>query len=359
MAGLCVLSCGLVLVSSPVLAGEKLIESGPSRSGATFKPGPRPIDPVLDRILQQQELNGTRPGADFVPSIAVPRTAPSLDPELQRRWSIELDKRRNWLLENASQINHRRSGTEPGKDDSPRFSQPFKGMGNLESAQERYFRSTDPSAANPSGDTRRPGNFDIEDANSGFNPDFNPNSSPLSANSRPPGFTGSTNQAGTFQRYGQMADPAALRREAFTEDKGLFSNPAAAFVDESRLTALEQRTASFNRLLDPDLPTGAAGAPEAPAGSLGLNPFKPLIDRPTRSQQFQSLLNGLEPAAAAAPSSTGPAQSAAAARPGLPPGFDRPASFAAPAATAVIAPPPTPIRLAPRPAILSIPTRGF
>lgn len=357
-AGLCAFGCGLLLLSSPGLAGEKLIESGPSRPGTGFNSGPRPVDPVLDRILQQQELNATRPGADFVPSIAVPRSAPSLDPEMQRRWSIELDKRRNWLLENASQVNLRRSGTETGKEDSPRFSQPFKGLGSLESAQDRYFRSTESNAANSTGDNRKPGDFDRQDSNGGFSPEFNPDASPLSATSRSNTAGGATNQPGVFQRYGQMADPAALRREAFTEDNGLFSNPAASLIDESRLTALEQRTANFNRLLDPDLPKGVAGAPEAAAGGLGLSPFKSLIDRPSRSQQFQSLLTGLEPSAATSPAFGGPAQSATAARPALPAGFDRSASFAAPVA-AIIAPPPVSTRLAPRPAVLTIPTRGF
>ncbi len=357
-AGLCAFGCGLVLLSSPVVAGEKLIESGPSRSGASLKAAPRPMDPVLERILQQQELNATRPGADFVPSIAVPRSTPTLDPELQRRWSIELNKRRNWLLENASQVNLRRSGNDSGSDDSPRFSQPFKGLGSLESAQERYFRSTDSSTQNSSGENRNPGDFNVQDRSGGFDPGFNLDASPLSASSRPNAAGGSTNQMGDFQRYGQMADPAALRREAFTEDQGLFSNPSRTLVDESRLTALEQRTANFNRLLDPELPRGAAGAAEPAAGGLGLSPFKSLIDRPSRSQEFQSLLTGLEPSAAAGPAFTGPAQSAAAARPALPAGFDRPASFAAPAA-AIIAPPPAATRLAPRPAILTIPTRGF
>jgi hypothetical protein len=360
MAGLCAWSCGLALVSTSVCAGEKLIESGPSRPGdSALQPGTRTtIDPVIQRILQQQELNATRPGEDFTPSITPPRVGPSRDPELQRRWSIELDKRRNWLLENASQVNLRMSGADAGQDDNPRFSQPFKGLSGLESAQGRYFRSTDPTAQ--SGEGKKGNDRVPADGFESFESGFDRDSSPLTGANRSGIPVGSTNQTGAFQRFGQMADPAALRPESYSSDRGLFSNPSLNLVDDSRLTALEDRVASFNRLLDSTPSATAPGAAEPTTGTLGLNPFKTV--QPSRAQQFQSLLTGLEPGAVTAPTpglGSGPAQSAVSPRPALPAGFDRPSSAAAAIGPAVIAPAPVPTRLAPRPAVLTIPTRGF
>jgi hypothetical protein len=362
------LSAGLValaLASVPLSAGEKMIEVAPSKPGTRIAPTVKPMDPVLDRVLNSGRIDsGFNPGN----STAVP-TAPNpsggLDPLLQKRWGAALDKRRNWLLENAATVGGNDSTGLKASEDYPRFSQPA-GDAQKPGFGDRYLRATE--SAN-SEQRRNSGNGG--DSNAGqFGGEIDPTTGqPRNILDGIGGISSGSVVAGANGTF-QGANPGnRIGASAFAE-QGRFSAPGQTQIDLNRQAAASDRAAMFDRLLSGSAPANAttpAAAPD-PAGIFSLTRTPG-----SRAQQFQNLLAGPEPqktpSATAFGSSAFGTSAGLAANPGVSPSRsalpgitglgDRTLSPSAiPGSAPAIVRPPAP-KFEPRPALLPIPTRGL
>jgi hypothetical protein len=362
------LSAGLLalaLASVPLSAGEKMIEVAPSKPGTRIAPTVKPMDPVLDRVLNSGKIDsGFNPGN----STAVP-TAPNpsagLDPLLQKRWGAALDKRRNWLLENAATVGGNESTGLKASEDYPRFTQPA-GDAQKPGFGDRYLRATE--SAN-SQHRRSSGNGG--DPNAGqLGGEIDPTTGqPRNILDGIGGISSGSVVAGANGTF-QGANPGnRIGASAFAE-QGRFSAPGQTQLDLNRQAAASDRAAMFDRLLSGSAPATAttpAAAPD-PAGIFSLTRTPG-----SRAQQFQNLLAGPEPqktpSATAFGSSAFGTSAGLAATPGVSPSRsalpgitglgDRTLSPSAiPGSAPAIVRPPAP-KFEPRPALLPIPTRGL
>lgn len=362
------LSAGLLalaLASVPLSAGEKMIEVPPSKPGTRIAPTVKPMDPVLDRVLNSGKIDsGFNPGS----STAVP-TAPNpsagFDPLLQKRWGAALDKRRNWLLENAAAVGGNDSTGLKATEDYPRFSQP---AGDVQKPGfgDRYLRATE--TANSEQRRNSPNGGDPNAGQSGGSID------PTTGQPRNilDGIGGISSGSvlsginGTFQG----ANPGSrIGASAFAE-QGRFSAPGQTQIDLNRQAAASDRAAMFDRLLSGSAPATGTTPTAAPDPS---SIFSLTRTPGSRAQQFQNLLSGPEPqktpSASAFGSSAFGSPAGLAAAPGVSPSRsalpgmtglgDRTLSPSAiPGSGPAIVRPPAP-KFEPRPALLPIPTRGL
>ncbi len=332
-----------VALAVTALGGEKMVESAPSKERPKLPSKTTPIDPLLDRVLNPGGANSSfNPGAmPVVPGI--PQTRPGMDPNLQRQLGLRADKRRNWLLENAAQVDSQGQLREVDLDPTPRFSQPGGSL-NAPGTGERYLRATDSTRPHPAAQANDPsqpiGSETAEDRHN--------NVATREESSRAIPFrtmTGDANSArnsegSPSERKGAFSDPRAL------------ANPGHSALDDARKSAAEERSAVFDRLLSNNSQSSSGAQDSTIVGSLGMTKTPP-----TRSQQFQSLLSA-PPAAPTVGLFSSPLNAAAAPRAAAGSLAERPSTAIAPVA-APIAPKAPPIRLEPRPALLQIPTRGF
>jgi hypothetical protein len=355
----------LALASVPLSAGEKMIELPPTKPGTRITPTVKPMDPVLDRVLNSGKIDsGFNPGN----STAVP-TAPNpsagFDPLLQKRWGAALEKRRNWLLENAASVGANDSTGLKAREDYPRFSQPA-GETQKPGFGDRYLRATETANSE-----QRRNSSNGDDSNAGHSGGA---IDPMTGQPRNilDGISGISSGSagagvnGTFQG----ANPAnRIGASAFAE-QGRFSAPGQTQIDLNRQAAASDRAAMFDRLLSGSAPATGTTPAAAPAPS---SIFSLTRTPGSRAQQFQNLLAGPEPqktpsATAFGSSAFGnPAGLAAApgvspsrsALPGLTGLGDRTLSPSAiPGSGPAIVRPPAP-KFEPRPALLPIPTRGL
>ena len=346
---------GAVLTASVLttaVAGEKMVESAPSKERPKVVAPTPSIDPILDRVLNPNGAGSFSTPGGFQPMPVVPPARPGLDPLTQKRLGQQLDKRRNWLLENAAQINSQGQIRDKQTDDTPRFSQPA-GSFALPGAGDRYLRATDPS----------PGGTE----NSGQRSNSSQNQTGLSSAENPEGtegqggVTGEAGRAVPFRSWtgdatgplnGKGSDVSRSGKEVFSES-GPFSNPGRSILDDSRRTAMDERNAMFDRLLTGAAATAGPAGAGATLNSLGLS-----TTTPSRSQQFQSLLAGPEAPAAGANLFGNPF---AASGPAKPSGIlaDRAPSANLGPIGPVAPQRPAAVRMEPRPELLQMPTRGF
>lgn len=361
--GICLVRCPLAAALLPALAiaflpttfaGEKIQESAPGSKPPPLGSGVRPIDPILERVLTPRNAN---PGSvQEMPSIPyAPQNRNTTDPALQKRWIREMDKRKNWLLENAAQINGQggRRGNEGGaSEDLPRFSDPggAAGLGT----GNRYFRAT--------AERQRPARDEASN---------DPNLTDAEIESRANGGQTREEAARVVPFSTRREDPTGLSRRdqdrertPLAREGGIFSNPLRPDDDanDARKTAISERAASLDRLLSGSAPAAAPGsaapAAESPVTGLLGGPKLP----PSRAQSFESLLTGVgSPAPAAGGIFGSPLANApsAAQKSTLFAGPDR-----SPAGALAPAPPPQPARPAttriePRPPVLQLPKFGL
>jgi hypothetical protein len=346
----------VILAGAPAIAGEKIVEVAPSKPGPQSTTSVKPIDPVLDHILNSGKLDsGFNPGTSS-PLPVNPQPSQSIDPALQKRWGAALDKRRNWLLENAATIGAKESGAFKANEDSPRFSQPMadpqkSGFG------DRYLRATQTvnSAERQLGNAS--GNGEI-DPSTGQPRSFL-------------GIGGSASGSGNSADLGTNPSSSIMNRigaSGFSE-QGRFSTPGQAQVDLSRQAAATDRAAIFDRLLSGSATATPGATPDAAASTVFSLTRTPV----SRAQQFQQLLAGPEPqktpsatafGSSAFGTSTGlaPAPGANPNRsvlPGLAGLGDRTVSPSAVPGSAPTHVRPAAPKFEARPALLPIPKRGF
>lgn len=333
----------VVSASMTAFAGEKMVESAPSKERPKLPSRTAPIDPILDRVLNPGGANSSfNPGGmPVVPGN--PQTRPGIDPILQRQWGLQADKKRNWLLENAAQVDSKGQLRELDVDPTQRFSQPTAIL-HAPGTGERYLRATEadrPERTARASDPSKPVGAESE-------ADRQNNVATSAESSRAIPFRTMTGD-GTSVRGSEasQSDP----KGAFGDPNG-FANSGRSVLEDARKSAAEERSAVFDRLLSNQSQSPGSAQESSPLG--GLNSSK---TPPSRSQQFQSLFSA-PPAVASAGLFGSQLNAAAAPRAAAGALGERPTTSLAPAA-APVAPKATPIRLEPRPALLQIPTRGF
>lgn len=354
----------LALASVPADAGEKMIELPPSKSGTRMTPTVRPMDPVMDAILNSGKIDsGFNPGnSSAVPS--APSPSPGFDPLLQKRWGAALEKRRNWLLENAATVGAKDFGLKAGED-YPRFSQPAPEL-SKPGFGDRYLRATETSASIQRRNSSNGGDSNAGQSGSDIDP---ATGQPRNILDGIGGISSGSVGAGAIGTFQGANPPNRIGASGFSE-QGRFTAPGQPQIDLNRQAAASDRAAMFDRLLSGSAPaTATTPAAEPETASI----FSLTRTPGSRAQQFQSLLAGPEPqktpsATAFGSSAFGnPAGLAAApgvspsrsALPGLTGLGDRTLSPSAiPGSGPAIVRPPAP-KFEPRPALLPIPTRGL
>lgn len=355
----------LALASVPLRAGEKMVELPPSKPGTRMTPSVKPMDPVLDRILNSGKIDsGFNPGNSVaVPSAPYPSAG--FDPLLQKRWGAAIDKRRNWLLENAATVGAKDSTGLKASEDYPRFSQPA-GDAQKPGFGDRYLRATETANSEQRRNSSNGGDSNAGQPNGEIDPTTG---QPRNILDGIGGISSGSIVTGANATF-QSANPGnRIGASAFAE-QGRFSSPGQAQLDLNRQAAAADRAAIFDRLLSGSAPaTGSTPTPEPEASSI----FSLTRTPGSRAQQFQNLLSGPEPqkapSAAAFGSSAFGNPAGLAAAPGVSPSRsalpgitglgDRTLSPSAiPGSGPAVVRPAAP-RFEPRPALLPIPTRGL
>jgi hypothetical protein len=362
------LSAGLLalaLASVPAYAGEKMVELPPSKPGTRIVPSVKPIDPVMDHILNSGKIDsGFNPGnSTAVPTS--PNPSAGFDPLLQKRWGAAVEKRRNWLLENAATVGATDLSPFKASEDYPRFSQPL-GDAQKPGFGDRYLRATE--TANSA--ERRASN-NGNDSNSGRpGGEMDPSTGqPRNILDGIGGISSGSLMEGANATFQSGSVGNRIGASAFSE-QGRFSAPGQAQLDLTRQSAASDRAAIFDRLLSGAAPAnGTTPAADPEASSI----FSLTRTPGSRAQQFQNLLDGPEPqkppSATAFGSSAFGTPSGLVATPGVSPSRsalpgltglgDRTLSPSAipGSAPAIVRPPAR--KFEPRPALLPIPTRGL
>lgn len=337
---------GIALAVSAAMtafAGEKMVESAPSKERPRLPARTTPIDPILDRVLNPGGASSSfNPGGmPVVPG--VPQTRPGIDPNLQRQWGLQADRKRNWLLENAAQFDSQGQLRELATDPTPQFSRPTAIL-QVPGTGERYLRATEadrPEQTEKANDPSKPIGSESE-------ADRQNNVATSAESSRAIPFRSMTGD-GTSVRG---AEASLSEQKGAFSDPGGFANSGRSVLEDARKIAAEERSAVFDRLLSSQSQAPGVAQEPSPLGGLGLSKTPP-----SRSQQFQSLL-ATPPEAASAGLFGSQLSASAAPRAAAGNLGERPTTSLAPAA-APVAPKAAPVRLEPRPALLQIPTRGF
>ncbi len=337
-----------------------MIELAPSKAGTRMAPTVKPMDPVMDAILNSGKIDsGFNPGnSTAIPS--APNPSAGFDPLLQKRWGAALDKRRNWLLENAATVGANGSSGFKANEDYPRFSQPAAEL-SKPGFGDRYLRATETA------------NTD-QRSNSGNGSESNGEIDPTTGQPRNildgiGGISSGSVMSGANATF-QGANPVNRIGAAGFAEQGRFSAPGQTQIDLSRQAAGADRAAMFDRLLSGSAPATATTPAAAPEPS---SIFSLTRTPGSRAQQFQNLLAGPEPqktpSATAFGSSAFGSPAGLAAAPGVSPSRsalpgltglgDRTLSPSAiPGSAPATVRPPAP-KFEPRPALLPIPTRGL
>ncbi len=342
-----------------------MVELPPSRPGTRMTPTVKPLDPVMDTILNSGRIDS---GFNTGNSTAIPTTpnpSAGFDPLLQKRWGAALDKRRNWLLENAATVGANDLNGFKANEDSPRFSQPAADV-SKHGFGDRYLRATEAAHSNQRRNSGNGGDSNAGQSNGEIDPATGQPRNPLDAIG---GISSGSVVAGANGTL-QSANPVNRIGASGFSEQGRFSAPGQTQIDLSRQAAASDRAAIFDRLLSGSAPaTATTQAAEAEASSV----FSLTRTPGSRAQQFQNLLAGPEPqktpSATAFGSSAFGSPAGLAAAPGVSPSRsalpgltglgDRTLSPSAiPGSAPAIVRPPAP-KFEPRPALLPIPTRGL
>ncbi|MEI6340637.1 MAG: hypothetical protein WCR07_01665 [Verrucomicrobiota bacterium] len=288
-------------------AGETMRESGPSTPKGAIGRNGKPSDPLLDRLVNPSQLKPGRDDSSLVNPFMTPRpNAGAVDPLLQKQWNREIEKQRNWLLENATRI------ADP---DKPRIGrEPERGLPNLKDRLEaespasvRYLQARDAALSgaarrSPVGGTEGLGSPNLPDpATSSFSQDTDRrNERPLDT-SRIVQLGGDASAA--------TGGRVAAHANGFTPGFRDGANPGPAgtpgVLDEARKNLMEERNSAFDALLAPPPSTGgganAASYGTSGGGSTPANPdplsivgIEPRGSTTSRSRQFEALLGGTD-----------------------------------------------------------------
>lgn len=302
-----------------------------------------------------------------MPNVPVnPQTRPTTDPALQKRWAQELEKRRNWLLENAATLNQQGGKTTGSStlspDDLPRFSQPGAGIGLNGAVGERYLRATEDRRPTDGG--RLPFQAGLDPANPTADQaelDTQANGGQTRAEAvRTVPFATLRSEDPAASATGRDGSPGRATSGLFSEG-GAFTNPLRNPIDDAGRIASEERSASLDRLLSGPAVTSANGASAATAGMdpSNVNALGLAKSPMSRAQTFESLLSGTAPAGPAATVFGNPLSPSAVAKATLVAGPERNAASALAPITAPTAPRPSTPRIEPRPAVLQLPKMGL
>lgn len=347
---------GLAVGALTARAGEQLRESRPGARRGTnlLNSNSQPKRSILDRMGD----GPARPAVQSPPvpgGVLPPPAVQEMDPKDERRLRNDLDRRRNWLLENAARLNAGETGTagleRDRRRDSGRPGVPDN-IDRLLKATDRGSDSEQALSGKESADGGRPGAkaADGEGEFGGSSRDGRDSERAGGAGKEetPAGQVAGFELPGFVPRSGSGADPDSPRARP---ESTLFPDAADLLSERQKEASTRARDESFNQLLNDVSREGGAG--------------DPLVNRATatRRDQFQNLLAGPAPLAGPAVKSPSLFDSpvstpGAAARTALPEG---PARSSAPVfdSPRPAAGRPAPGRVEPRPLIIPIPTRGY
>lgn len=294
-------------VAGSLAAGEAMRESGPSQAKGSLGRNGRPTDPLLERLVNPSQIKGGRDDSSLVNPLLAPKpNTGTVDPLLQKQWNREIEKQRNWLLENATKIADPEKpslGREPDRmlpNGRPR-------LGAEAPASLRYLQARE-AASN--GAIRRPQGDWQDETGASASPDSafttlqgseRGMDRPLDT-SRIVQLGGDSSSVATGRSSGPASALSALRDVANPGVPGALS-PA----EEVRKTLMEERTSAFATLLDSQPSVGvegnasttrggepAAGASAANPEPLAIGGIEPRRSPSSRTQQFDALLAGPE-----------------------------------------------------------------
>lgn len=294
-------------VAGSLAAGEAMRESGPSRSKGTLDRNGRPSDPLLERLVNPSQLKPGRDDSSLVNPLLSPKpNKGSVDPLLQKQWNREIEKQRNWLLENATKI------AEPDKSGLGRESERMlpngkPRLGTEAPASLRYLQARDAAATGAMRHLQG-------DGQDGTGPSTSPDGASTTLQGSERGMDrpldtsriiqlgGDASAKPTGHSSGPASPLSALRDVANPSVPGALS-PA----EEVRKTLMEERTSAFATLLDSqpsagvegNAPAARSGAPAAGASAaspevLAIGGIEPRRSPSSRAQQFDALLAGPE-----------------------------------------------------------------
>ena len=328
------------LVTGWAHAEEKMRESAPTQSKSALNKPPGVADPLLERMMKPGTFNPGRDNSDLsVPPTTRPN--PAIDAAMQKRWAQELDKRRSWLLENASRSGSQDKNSVKPSEDRPLFHTGSEDSQNPSSTQ-RYLKAIESARKPENGSTRFDGSADPDSglAQDDFRGDRN-----------------DTRPLNTARILGSDIDGrSGPGYSAPARSPGLFgveSAPLRTSLDEARRTAVEERNSAFDRLL-----SGPANPSASPIADTAIAADPRHV--PSRARQFESLMAGPQaPPAAAFSAPATPASSPLIGRSQglIPVDRTRPSSLDRPAPTAI--PRTEPVRVRPLPAQIESPRTGY
>lgn len=295
-------------VAGSLAAGEAMRESGPSRSKGSLDRNGRPSDPLLERLVNPSPLKAGRDDSSLVNPLLAPKpNTGSVDPLLQKQWNREIEKQRNWLLENATKI---AEPDRPGLGREPDRMLPNgkARLGPEAPASLRYLQARD--AASTGAMRRLQG-----DGQDGTGPSTAPDAAVPSLQGPERGLDRPLDTARIVQLGGDSAAAGPGRSTgagpAFSalRDVATPSLPGAlpGGAEEARKTLMEERTSAFATLLDSQPSAGlegnastaragasAGGASAAGPDALSIVGIEPRRTASSRAQQFDVLLAGPE-----------------------------------------------------------------
>lgn len=293
-------------VAGSLAAGEAMRESGPSQPKGSLGRNVRPTDALLERLVNPSQLKPGRDDSSLVNPLLAPKpNAGAADPLLQKQWNREIEKQRNWLLENATKI------AEPDRGGLGREPERMLPNGKLRLGAEapaslRYLQAREAASTEalrrPLGDGQdRPGASTSPDAASGSLQGFERGLDRPLDTARIVQLGGDS-AAATGRASGAGSALSALRDVANPSLPGVLSG-----AEEARKTLMEERTSAFATLLDSQPSAGSEGnASTARAGATGggasnggtealaIVGMEPRRSPASRAQQFDALLAGPE-----------------------------------------------------------------
>lgn len=356
-------------MATRLAAGEAMRESAPSGPRTTLDRNGRPSDPLLDRLVNPSQIKPGRDDSSIINPLLAPRpNAANLDPSIQKQWKREIERQRNWLLENATRM------ASPDKPAGARdLERPTLGLRERTEkdapAASRYLQARD--AARDEEWRRSP----LPGTSPGPS---NPSAASLAheAGWSPAGSDRHDDRPLDTSRITQLgSDPAGgISTLSPSSALGLRSvgpvsagaDVAGRAIEDVRKIASQERTSAFESLLESpgsSVPTGGTAnatmiSGAANAASLAVVGFEPQRAPASRSRQFESLLAGGSPVGSPLAGSPSRAQPTSEALPGRSTGLP---DFGKPSAPSSSAPGPAPAsrpaerRFQAQPAILELP----
>lgn len=369
MARAC-LAAGMMASAAGLHGGEAMRESAPSGPRTTLDRNGRPSDPLLERLMNPSQLKPGRDDSGMANPLMAPKPgASALDPAMQKQWKREIERQRNWLLENATQMANPDKAAGTREPERPALGLRER-IEREAPAASRYLKARDAARDEDMRRANQPGPLAGPSSVPGggspqesllLHPETDARDERPLDTARITRFGGDAAGAISSRGFSDVPRTGALGADLM----GAGTEDVARGVDTARKTAVEERNSAFESLLESQpspsaSPGGAAGTSPGASdpASLAVIGLETRRAPASRSRQFDSLLAGGDPMGAALAGGT--ARVRPAAEPPVSRGLGLPEvgkpSAGLPGQAAPVATPrPVERRFQPQPAILELP----